>query len=283
MRISTSRIAPAVALTGGVLFAGACGGASRYDALDAPELYRLAQQEVAEEDLGDASEALDRLMLRFPEFDSIQPAMLLLGDVYYEDDKYVTAAAQFSRFVSRYPASPEVPRASFRICQSYAEMSRNPQRDQTETNQALSVCRGVARDFFGTQFADSAATLAGQMIEKLAEREYDIARFYYQRRGFDASVKYFEKVVEAYPETEFAPLALVGIMDAYTEIAKNSPDLGYEQEVELARERLITQYPLSEAAARVRAELAGQMGGVATDTLSAAGIGAAGSRTVPSG
>ncbi len=283
MRIPTPRIAPAVALTGGVLLAGACGGASRYDSLEAPELYRLAQQEVAEEDLGDASEALDRLMLRFPEFDSIQSAMLLLGDVYYDDEKYVTAAAQFTRFVSRYPASAEVPRASFRVCQSYAELSRTPQRDQSETNQALSVCRGVARDFFGTEFADSAAALAGQMIDKLAEREYQVGRFYHQRRGFDAAVLYYEKVVEEYPETSFAPQALVGIMDAYTEIAKNSPELGYEQEVELARERLITQYPLSDEAARVRAELSERAGTMATDTMSAAGIGAAGARTVPSG
>jgi len=72
-------------------------------------------------------------------------------------------------------------------------------------------------------------------------------------------------------------------MESYTEIAKDSPDLGYEQEVELARERLITQYPLSDQAAQVRAEMAEQLGGMPTDTTSAAGIGAAGARTVPSG
>ena len=142
----------------------------------------------------------------------------------------------------------------------------------------------MARDYFGTEYADSAAAIAGRMITRLAQKEFEIARFYQQRRGYDAAVLYFEKVVEEYPDTEFARRERWSASWSPTrEIAKGSPDLGYEQEVELARERLITQYPLSDAAARVRAELTERAGGMPTDTTSAAGIGAAGARTVPSG
>jgi outer membrane protein assembly factor BamD len=282
-RIYTTRIAPTVALTGTVLVAGACGGASRHEGMAAPDLYRLAQQEVAEEDWGDAQETLDRLLIRFPEFDSAATAALLLGDIYFEDEKYITAAAQYSSFISRYPNSPGVPRANFRVCESYGELSRVPQRDQSETRQALDVCRSVARSFFGTELADSAAAIAGRMIATLAQRDFEIGRHYHQRNGFDAAIIYYERVVELYPETEWAPRSLIEIMDAYGEIAEDSPGLGYEQEVEIARERLLTQYPLSAEAERVRADMAARMRGEPGDTVAAAGLGNRGARTVPSG
>jgi outer membrane protein assembly factor BamD len=282
-RICTTRIAPTVALTGTVLVAGACGGASRHDGLEAPDMYRLAQQEVAEQDLGDAQETLDRLLIRFPEFDSAATASMLLGDLYFEDEKYITAAAQYASFISRYPNSPDVPRANFRVCESYGELSRVSQRDQAETRQALDVCRSVARSFFGTELADSAAVIAGRMIATLAKREFEIGRHYHQRNGFDAAIIYYERVVELYPETEWAPRSLIEIMDAYGEIAEDSPGLGYEQEVEIARERLLTQYPLSPEAERIRAQMAEQMRGEPGDTVAAAGVGNRGARTIPSG
>ena len=282
-RICSPRIAPTVALTGTVLVAGACGGASRHDGLDAPDLYRMAQQEVADEDWGDAQETLDRLLVRFPEFDSASTASMLLGDIYFQDEKFITAAAQYSSFISRYPNSPQVPRANFRVCEAYGRLSRVPQRDQTETRQALDVCRAVAREFFGTELADSAAAIAGRMISTLAEREFDIGRHYHQRNGFDAAIIYYERVVELYPDTEWAPRSLIEIMDAYGEIAEDSPGLGYEQEVEIARERLLTEYPLSPEAERVRAEMAAAMQAQPGDTVAAAGVGNRGARTVPSG
>jgi len=91
-------------------------------------------------------------------------------------------------------------------------------------------------------------------------------------------------VVESYPDTEYAPKALLGIMEAYGEIVEDSPGLGYEEEDELARERLLTQYPLSPEAEQVRAQMAEQMSGEPIDTVAAAaGLGNRGARTVPSG
>jgi outer membrane protein assembly factor BamD len=281
-RITPSRLAPAVALSGGVLLLGACSGASRWDGLDAPALYRLAQQEVEEDDLGDAEETLDRLLLGFPEFDSLAEASLLLGDTYFDDEKYITAASQYSRFTARFPNHPQVPRASFRVCESYGNLSRKSQRDQQPTGEALNVCRNVAAQYFGNPYADSAATIAGEMIAKLAKRKYEEARFYMRIDAWDGAVIYFEDLVEEYPETEWAPRALAGIMEAYGEIAKNSPDLGYEQEIEIARERLLTTYPLSPEAERVRAQMQQRTDTMAADTM-VAGVGNRGARTIPSG
>jgi len=284
MRICTARITLTATLAGTVVLAGACGGASRYEGLQGPDLYRLAQQEIEDDDLGDAQRTLDRLLINFPEFDSAAQASLLLGDIYFEDEKYITAAAQYSSFLSRYPNHPEEARANFRICEAYSRLSRVSQRDQSETRQALEVCRAVARNFFGTELADSAASIAGEMISTLAKRQYEIAAFYAQRNGFDAAVMYYEAVVESYPDTEYAPKALLGIMEAYGEIVEDSPGLGYEEEVELARERLLTQYPLSPEAEQVRAQMAEQMSGEPIDTVAAAaGLGNRGARTVPSG
>jgi outer membrane protein assembly factor BamD len=168
------------------------------------------------------------------------------------------------------------------VCESYGNLSRKSQRDQQPTGEALNVCRNVAAQYFGNPYADSAATIAGEMIAKLAKRKYEEARFYMRIDAWDGAVIYFEDLVEEYPETEWAPRALAGIMEAYGEIAKNSPDLGYEQEIEIARERLLTTYPLSPEAERVRAQMQQRTDTMAADTM-VAGVGNRGARTIPSG
>ena len=80
---------------------------------------------------------------------------------------------------------------------------------------------------------------------KLAEKIYDNGHFYL-RRGLDfPSLIYLQDLLERYPGTEWAPRALAGIIDAYTSI-------GYEDEVDAARSRLLAEYPDSPEAEEYR-------------------------------
>lgn len=284
MRFSISAIVPAATLTGGVFLLGACGGGPSLESMNGPELYHLAQEKMAEEKMGDAQEILDHLVIRHPRFDSIADASLLLADAYYADEKFILAIAQYTRFVTVYPAHSEVPQASLRMCQAFSAITLEPQRDQTQTYEAVRNCEQVANDFMLTPVADTASEIAAELRRKLAQRRYEEASFYFRRNGWDASILYYEDVVERYPETEYAPRALLRIMEAYQKIIKNSPpDLGYELEIEIARERLLTGYPLSPEAEKVRAEMAKRSGGGAGDTLAASGRGSRGARGVPDG
>jgi outer membrane protein assembly factor BamD len=219
----------------------ACASSSKYQGLNAEGVYRLAQSEMADEDYSDAAETLDRLLLVYPNFEQAADANFLLASAYYLDEQYITAASEYTRFLDRYPGNPRAPEAALGICRSYAALSPISQRDQTFTDQALAVCRNVVADYSGHEVAAEAAELSNEMRGKLARKTYENGSYYLRRDLFDSAIIYFEDVVANYPETSYAPEALLGIIRAYEAI-------GYEDEVEQARNRLLSEYPDSDAA-----------------------------------
>ena len=88
------------------------------------------------------------------------------------------------------------------------------------------------------------------MRQRLAESEFGRADFYFRRQLYDSAIKYYEFVVRLYPETEWAPMALLGLY-------RSNQAIGYDDLAEEARERLLAQYPDSPAAAEVRTNGAG--------------------------
>lgn len=279
---ASARLTAGIALAGGLIYLGACGTRSvPYQGMTAADIYSQARQDLEEEDYGDAADALDRILLTFPEFEQAAEVSLLLADTYYQDERYLTAASQYSRFISRYPNHPEAPRASLGMCRAYVELSPISQRDQTPTRQALTACRTVAQSLFGTPQADTAAVLAGEMIRKLAKAQYERSQHYLRIGNYDSAILYFEGLVAEFPDTEYAPKALLRIVEANRRIAEDSPGLGYENEAELARERLLTEYPLSPEAEVVRQRMRGVT--PRDTTAAAAGRGSEAARSAPGG
>ena len=105
-------------------------------------------------------------------------------------------------------------------------------------------------DYSGTEAAQEAANLANDMRLKMAEKEYLNADFYFRRELHDSAIKYFEFVVQLYPETPWAPMALLGIY-------KSNQAIGYDDLADEAKEKLLADYPDSPAAQEVRVNGAG--------------------------
>lgn len=230
----------AAALTG-------CGSANPYQGMSDQQLYNLARQKYESHDWDDATRALDRFFVSFGGSELAADARLLQADTYYGKGDYLTARSEYQRFLDRYPASDKAPVAALGMCKSLAELSPVPERDQQYTNEAITVCRNVVSDYASTDEARQAAEIANQMRVKLAEKEFLNADFYYRRKLYDSAIKYFEFVVQLYPETEYAPRALLGIYHA-------NKAIGYDDLADDARTQLLEKYPDSPEAAEVRAD-----------------------------
>ena len=172
-------------------------------------------------------------------------ARLLLGRAHMEKREYITAATHFQRLLEDFPTSEFGLEARFAICESYVELSPRPQLDQEYTQAALAHCQSVSENFPGTPESERATTLVTDMRDKLAEKAYLTGKFYQRRKAFDAAIVYFEDVVTQFPTTEYAPAALLDLVDTYE-------TLGYEEEAEEARERLRNEYPQSSQAQALR-------------------------------
>lgn len=229
-----------------VLLVG-CGGGDRYQGMDAETLFRLAETEFEQEDWQDAIDALERLRLNFPDWTRIAEARMLLADAHFRDEEYLTARSEYQRFRERFIQHPLAVVAALGECRSLAALSPHPQRDQTHTREAITVCGNVTVDYQGTPQAAEARAIREELRYTLAEKEYLTASHYFRRRQWDPAIKYYEFVVNLYPETEFAPQALLGLYRANLRI-------GYDDLAEEARERLLREYPDSPAAAELRAD-----------------------------
>ena len=95
-----------------------------------------------------------------------------------------------------------------------------------------------------------AAEYLQELRDKLAEKVYNSGRFYVRRQALDAAVVYFREVVDNFPQTRFAPMALESLVETYDR-------LGYVEEAEAQRERLLRDYPESPEAQEVAAQAAG--------------------------
>ena len=99
----------------------------------------------------------------------------------------------------------------------------------------------------GREQAAQASIVSNQLRQTLAEKEYINADFYFRRHMYDPAIKYYEFVITLYPESAYAPQALLGIYLSNTAI-------GYDDLAEEARDRLLLEYPDSEAAATIRTD-----------------------------
>jgi outer membrane protein assembly factor BamD len=221
--------------------------------MDAEALFQLASAEFEEGDYDNAIEVLDRLVLSYSDWPRVPDARLMLGDAHFEKGEYLTARTQYQRFLDRHSGHEASPDAALGACRSLAELSPVAARDQGYTQEAITTCRNVVVDYTGLPQAQQAADIANHMRQTLAEKEFTTGDFYFRRNLFDSAIIYYERVARLYSETPFAPRALLGIYRANNEI-------GYEDLAEEARERLISRYPESEAAALVAGNGEGTVG-----------------------
>jgi len=229
-----------------VLLLLGCGGGDPYEGMDADALFRMAQSEYEEEDYGNAIEVLERLTLAFVDWPRIPEARLLLADSYFGDGEYLTARSEYQRFRDRFVGNPRTADAALGECRSLAALAPAPQRDQTHTRDAMTVCGNVTVDYAGSPQASEARQIRDTLRHTLAEKEYLTASHYFRREQYDPAILYYQFVVDLYADTEFAPLALLGLYQANSEI-------GYGDLAEEALTRLLREYPDSDAAEAARA------------------------------
>lgn len=165
-------------------------------------------------------------------------ALLALGGAHVHTGEYLTASAELLRLVTEYPEAPEQQLARYRLCEAYHALSPKAQLDQQYTETASTYCASYAQYYPSTPQADTATRWVGEMREKSAYKAYLTGMFYLRRQAIDAAVIYFRDTANGFPETRWAPAALARVMEGYTRI-------GYREEAEEARQRLLRDFPQS--------------------------------------
>lgn len=235
------------------LLVAACGRNRNPAQLGPDALYERGMAAYQAGNYARAAELLDRFLQGRLGDPRAPQARTTLARAYMERRDYVLAAGEYSRLLNESPPDSLQVVARFGMCEAYHELSPKPQLDQEYTGAGIAHCESVASTYPGTEQGRRAAEWAGEMRTKLAQKLYETGVFYFKRGAYDAAVIYFADAVEQFPGTPVAPAALLRMVESYERI-------GYKEEAEEARARLLREYPQSAEARTQQQPSAGNVG-----------------------
>lgn len=234
-------------LTGMPLLGGCASSGPPFSQMTADSTFQYGTNELAEEDWDGAIDAFQQFTFQFPSDPRYQEARFRLGEAYFGKEEYVTSAAEFDRLATDFPSGEYAPEARLNVCESYAELSPDKQRDQQYTESAIEHCESLIAFYpRRTELVERAQEIIRTMRDKLAEKMFDTGDFYFERlKAYDSAIQYFNDTLTRYPESSIVPKVLFRLWEAYVEV-------GYDEEASEVRERLIREHSTTEEAKRIQ-------------------------------
>ena len=94
---------------------------------------------------------------------------------------------------------PEAAEAQLKVANIHYEQMEKPDRDYTHAMRAEEEYRTLIQEYPDSKMVPQAKQRLREVQEVLAEREYDIGRFYYLRMSYPAAIARLKTLVERYP------------------------------------------------------------------------------------
>lgn len=205
-----------------VLALSGCGGSTRITTSSAEAAYRRGAELF---ERGRYSRAIEQLQAVFDfgrGHEYAADAQLMLAESYFHDEQYLLAANEFDRFIQLYRGDPRVAGAEFSRARCYYELSPPYELDQKDTEQAITYLRLFINRFPTHENVEQAGRMIVELQEKLAHKLYRGAELYERQRQFEAGALTYQRVLDEYSNTSWAPLAMWGEIRAYVLFADNS-------------------------------------------------------------
>lgn len=206
--------------------------------------YEKALSLYEQEKWDDAASAFETVLSIGRGTEIAEDSQYYLATCYFNNRNYLLAASEFERFSLFYPESERRQEVDYMIARSYYELSPRFKLDQSYTRQAIENFRVYISRYPGTAEADSAGMRIDELRNKLARKVHEAGDFYKRIARYNAAAIYYGQVIEQYPESRWAEIALVEQMEAYILYADNSVPERQKERYELALESYDTYMQL---------------------------------------
>jgi outer membrane protein assembly factor BamD len=169
-----------------------------------------------------AQEMLTEILSKCPGHESNDTTLYYLGKSWIALKRPDDAKIEFDHLVQTFSNSPFVEEARFLVGFASYLASSPWYLDQTPTLEARNRLRGFLESNPGSPYADSARLYIAKCNDKLAEKEFQTARFYEKISKFEASIVYHKNVINEFPESPFAPLSKLSVAEDLIELSRNT-------------------------------------------------------------
>lgn len=206
MRLPRRILAAAIAF--GLLFHACSEKLSRQTGLSDADLFARGGRELGKKDYGDAAEAFQLVLERFPNSPLAAKAQLSLADARMANGDDIEAEVAFDDFLRLYPADDNVPYALFRKGELLFRQAGSPGRDQTKTVESIRTFALLLEKNPAGPHAAKAAERIRALRDRLASHEDKVVSHYLGRGMYESAEARARRAAAEYPDTGGAPSLL---------------------------------------------------------------------------
>jgi len=130
-------------------------------------------------------------------------AKLGIGDTYLGEgstEALVLAIAEFQEFLSFYPTNRRADYAQYKLGIAHFRQMRSPQRDQTETRDALREFQTFVNRYPNSELMTEVKAKLRETRDRLSESELEVGRFYYRIRWYPGALDRLNLLLKDDPE-----------------------------------------------------------------------------------
>lgn len=206
----------ALSILAALILAGfiGCGGKPTLANLTAQELFERGKQKYTEKDYIDALEYFQAIVYNFPGESIVDSAQYYLALSYYGNKEYELAQVEFNRLTLNYPSSVYFQHALFMKAVSFFEGTpKHYGLDQTDLVKAINQFEDFIIDYPESELIEDARKYLLAAQTRLARKYYSSGVVYSRIGAYEAAIIYFQKVVDDFTDTEYAPQATYKIAE----------------------------------------------------------------------
>lgn len=233
-------------LIGGVfaLVVYGCASTNENQVLSADEQYAQALDLYERQDYIEAVSALQTFSFNYPQDPRVEDARWLTAEAYYGADDWVTAAQEYLGFERDFSRSAQAPAALYQAGRSYEQLSLRPELDQRDTERAINMYERLTTEYPGSDFDEQAREKRRRLRNKLAEKTYLNAEFYFDSKRYEAAEIYLVDMIEKYPDSDWLPAS-------YSLLAETFCKQGLRDRASELYDLLLDTFPDSDAASDI--------------------------------
>ena len=265
-----SRRIPVIILLGALVFCAACTNKKVNNPLanvgsKQPDkvLFDRAMDAMKHNRFDVARMTLQTLINTYPDSEFIARAKLAVGDSWYAEGgtaALAQAEIEYKDFETFFPNMPEAAEAQLKIANIHYQQMEKPDRDYTHAKRAEDEYRSLILQYPDSKLLPEAKQRLMEVQEVLAEREFEIGRFYFLRGSYPAAIARLASLVDRYPLFSGADEALYLLGQSYegevtilrsrqfNEVEKARAIEAYTKRAQDAYSKIITRYPLMDRA-----------------------------------
>ncbi|MDO4880804.1 MAG: outer membrane protein assembly factor BamD [Capnocytophaga sp.] len=196
---------------------------------------QLAERLYQEKDYSRAERLLEQIVPRYLGKPQGERILFMYADAFYQRKKYNLAAYQFEKFLKNYPKSERAEEAMFLEGKCYFFDSPKYSLTQTDTYTALDKLQSFIDRYPSSEYMREANNMVLELLTKLQQKSFEIAKGYDRIRDYQASIKAFDNFLIENPGSVFREEAMYIRLHSAYELAKNSVKSKEKQRFEDAK------------------------------------------------